>query len=820
MIKKLFSNPLVGVGLGILLLAIITGFVLLEVQLKMERSYQVVKSNDGTDLISVHIRYKINRTIDESIELGKKVMASRYLQMGSNRYDFVYASLKDEFNKTIQNQISINSISLLLPNNMHDIEVSKKNYESKDVEVLGRFEIVKNDGVSFIKLVRHSIKNSLSLIIRTPITQGVSSLGNNDNAIEIDVPLVTESFEQLIDSNETIIIVTNDGRVLKTLGRIDRDLKSFIINKYRKAIIHDGYFDLVSVRDIEYNVSEDYGVIINGIDIMGKVSLIHVTSYRTDSADVMELVYYTVFGLLISAVLLIVYLRSSLSIHVEKTNENLVKSLNDLSDNNFKSIINKEWQLHSVRDVQDAFNELGGKLLIERKKYDILANKDEITGLLNRRAGFEAYQELIEYSKQTNSKFSTFYINIENFKSVNSLMGQDVGDSALIAIADRLNQVSTKISLLPDKEGFILARLNGDEFMLVVKNMCSKEDIEDTARKIIGVIELPLVIDNSKLALHTNIGVTVYPYDGDNISDLTKNADLATSASRSKKGKGYAVFDIDMRMQMERISFIKSEISNAVERNEFELVYQPQFTVKGRRIVGVESLVRWQHPEAGLIMPAEFIPIAEATGQIKDLGFWILRNACIQNKAWQRTGLKPIKMAVNVSIQQLRSDTFIEQVRFCLDESGLESKYLDLEITESEIMEEDDDVINTLKALQAIGVCLSIDDFGTGQSSLARLKSFPLDKIKIDRSFTTHITENDDDLAIIKAIVVMGKTLGLEILVEGIETEEQFQVLKELQCEQVQGYMLSQPVPHHKVLNYFKTNMAKVYEIGSARGAD
>ena len=414
-----------------------------------------------------------------------------------------------------------------------------------------------------------------------------------------------------------------------------------------------------------------------------------------------------------------------------------------------------------------------------------LAYHDVLTGLPNRALFMERLGELLERARPEEHKLAVLFLDLDRFKLVNDTLGHDVGDLLLKAVAERIHRVV--------RAGDLVARLGGDEFTIILDRIRSPEVAAGVAEKICNVLSEPFVFMEQEMYVTTSIGISMYPVDGQDIGTLIKHADTAMFRAKEQRGH-YRFYEDGMGVAIAKRLELESALRRALERNEFVIHYQPQADLMTGRIVGMEALVRWQHPERGLVPPAEFIPLAEETGLIVALGEWVLHNACLQLQSWLQQGFAPLVVAVNLSGRQLESQDLVEKVAMVLNKTGLPPHLLELEITESIIMQRAEDIIPMLHRLKEMGIKLAIDDFGTGYSSLSYLKRFPIDMLKIDRSFLQGIPTDPDDGAIITAIVALAKSLRLKVTAEGVELKEQKVFLQEQGCHMMQGYYLSKPL--------------------------
>jgi len=425
-----------------------------------------------------------------------------------------------------------------------------------------------------------------------------------------------------------------------------------------------------------------------------------------------------------------------------------------------------------------------------------LAYRDTLTGLANRRLFNERLDEMIAASSNNNSKLALMFLDLDRFKLINDSLGHDVGDLLLKYFSERINGCMRK--------GDMVARFGGDEFTIILDNITSNEMVISVAEKIQKQLSSPFVFMGKEIYLNTSIGITVFPDDGQEINTLLKKADMAMYRAKEKNSH-YEFYQTYMEDYVSRRLDLENDLHGAVNRNEFEVYYQPQEDLSTGEIYGMEALVRWNHPVKGLIPPLEFIGLAEETGQIIELGQWVLNQSCRQLKDWIDAGHKPMRVAVNLSATQLEHPNLIHSVKQSLEETKLDPKCLELEITESTIMEKPEQILVTLQQLKNMGILLSIDDFGTGYSSLNYLKRFPIDIIKIDRTFIAELTSNKVDAGIVKTIISLAHILDVKVIAEGVETELQKEFLKQEKCDIIQGYYLSRPIPADSFAQKFLT---------------
>ena len=413
-----------------------------------------------------------------------------------------------------------------------------------------------------------------------------------------------------------------------------------------------------------------------------------------------------------------------------------------------------------------------------------LAYSDALTGLPNRTMFTETLNDMIT-ACDGKHMVAVLFLDLDRFKLVNDTFGHDAGDLLLKVVAERL--------LGCVRQGDLVSRFGGDEFTIVLDRVKNYSVVEHVATKIHQTLSRPFVFLGKEMHVSTSIGIAMYPNDGDDIGVLLKNADIAMYRAKEQGGR-YEFYEQKMEADIARRLGVENDLRGALERNEMMVFYQPQEDLKTGELIGMEALVRWQHPTRGLVSPLEFIPLAEETGQILELGEWVMRTACLQLKAWLDKGYKPVRMAVNLAGRQLQSNNIVESIARVLDETELRGEQLELEITESTIMGHAEEVIETLDKIKQMGVMLAVDDFGTGYSSLSYLKRFPIDLLKIDRSFVSDITSDKVDADIVTTIITLAHSLGVKVIAEGVETTMQKDFLAKEGCDYMQGYLLGKPV--------------------------
>jgi diguanylate cyclase (GGDEF)-like protein/PAS domain S-box-containing protein len=417
-----------------------------------------------------------------------------------------------------------------------------------------------------------------------------------------------------------------------------------------------------------------------------------------------------------------------------------------------------------------------------------MAHHDALTGLPNRTLLDDRIRQAMLQAQRYGSHVTVVFMDLDNFKLVNDTLGHKAGDELLKTIAQRMVESVRQTDTV--------VRLGGDEFVLVLLGQSDPtESITRVLHKIREAIAEPIYLEGQKLEVTSSMGLASFPEDGQDSETLLMNADAAMYQAKALGRNNYQFYTSEMNTRIHERLALQEGIRHALEHDEFYLDYQPQLDLHSGRIIGAEALIRWRHPQKGPVSPAEFIPLAEETGLIIPIGEWVLQAACRQNRAWQDAGMPPLVVSVNVSARQFKENNLIQQVKKALEQSGLNASQLELEVTESLIMQNVEQAVATMRELQAMGVQLSIDDFGTGYSSLSSLKSFPISRLKLDRSFVRDLPHDEDDKAIAKAVISLGHELELRVLAEGVETAEQLAFLHASGCDEMQGYFFSRPIP-------------------------
>lgn len=444
--------------------------------------------------------------------------------------------------------------------------------------------------------------------------------------------------------------------------------------------------------------------------------------------------------------------------------------------------LTRKWKL--IRESRIYTKSLEKAVEERTEELKFQATHDPLTGLSNRVLFQDRIQQAIAAYKRHKVGFAILFFDLDRFKLVNDSLGHPAGDTLLNIIAKRL---LSSVRALDS-----LSRLGGDEFVLMITDLKDIDYIKTVAQKLLQILKEPVVLGDHTINVTGSIGIAVFPQHGKDVNALLRNADAAMYHAKELGGDQFQFYSSDLNERILDQLKLESELYLAIPNKELTILYQPQFHLQDQKLVGVEALLRWNHPTKGLLLPFEFIPLAERTGLMISIGDWVIKEACLQNKRWQESGLTPIRIAVNLTAQQLSQPDFVPKIKNILNETQLEPRYLELELSESSII--NNTIIDRLNELQSFGIDIALDDFGTGYSNLHHLRDLSLNRLKIDQSFINNIQFSRNDEVIIHAIIAMAKSLDLEVLAEGVETQKQLDFLKGHDCNQIQGFCFSKPL--------------------------
>ncbi|HZV99051.1 MAG TPA: EAL domain-containing protein [Methylophilaceae bacterium] len=513
--------------------------------------------------------------------------------------------------------------------------------------------------------------------------------------------------------------------------------------------------------------------------------IIFITAYYADEMNRLKGYELGAVDFLITPIIPQILL-SKIAVFVElsKKNLELQSKTQQLSELNQSLVVKQMQELKYHNEALQV--EIEERRQAERKAHE-LATRDSLTGLINRRFLIESLDSSLRIAKRRNEKLAVLFLDMDRFKTINDTLGHDVGDQLLIQAAGRLNSSVREVD--------IVSRLGGDEFVIVLRAMSTYEDAAKIANKIISTTHSAFEVGPHAIKTSFSIGISLFPQDGDNAQVLMKNADLAMYHTKREKRGSVHFYSEKLNARMVERRQMEQELQAALQRKEFELFYQPKIEILTGRIAGLEALIRWNHPRKGLINSNEFIDTAMESGLIVEIGEWVIATACEQIKRWQDapTPLSRVPVAINIAIPQVRTE-LADYIKRMLQTYDITANSLQLEITESLLIRDLDRTTAVLKEINESGITIAIDDFGTGYSSLSMLKALPIDVLKIDQSFVRHLEEDVNDSAIVSAIINMARALGLRVVAEGVETEAQLRILKDLECDEHQGFLYSEPL--------------------------
>lgn len=437
-----------------------------------------------------------------------------------------------------------------------------------------------------------------------------------------------------------------------------------------------------------------------------------------------------------------------------------------------------------------SFRDITERIELE-KKLEYQATHDVLTGLPNRILFMDQLSSIKQRAMRHNKMFAVIFLDLDRFKLVNDSFGHSAGDKLLKLVAKKLAFILRKTD--------ILARLGGDEFVIAIEDLKKESDVYRVASQILGAFKDEFNIANQGLNITTSIGISIYPKDSKSIEKLLRHADSAMYKAKSLGGNRFQFYTEQIGRALSERLVLENDLHKAIVNEEFILDYQPQYDINTNQIISVEALIRWKHPEKGILLPVKFIPLAEDTGLIIPIGDWVIKTACKQNKQWQDAGYRPTRIAINICSKQILQPDFAQKIKDVLQSTELDPTCLELEITENVIVNSIESFGNTLRTLREIGVYITLDDFGTGNSSINYLRNIPLDRLKIDKSFIENINTSSNDEVIIESIITLARNLNLNVVAEGVETKNQLEFLKKYKCKEIQGYYFTEPVNKHKL---------------------
>jgi len=600
--------------------------------------------------------------------------------------------------------------------------------------------------------------------------------------ILIGMPLTILIYHRILNLNiyDSYLIALNKG--------INGILNAFIANLLVMLIKIRNYY-MNNKRNITLPLNQILFTLFLGIVIMSDL-FISVYNNNLDNEKLrnLSIILISIISTLLIATLFSKVITYPIRKLAKETTRLPSKILNEDSIEWPRSIIKEiDTLIMNFISTSKILNENFKEIQNANDELEYLANHDFLTRLPNRlKFNIELNNALLK-STEDGSELAVLFLDLDRFKLINDTFGHDIGDKLLLEISNRLVSVLRKDD--------VVCRIGGDEFTILLRNIKNREQVSKMSEAIVNLFKETYIIDGQEFSISTSIGIAISIFDGRDLDLLLKKADIAMYKAKEKGKNNFLFYHNEMNMHSVERFKLENRLRKAIEQEEFILYYQPRIDAKSDKIIAVEALIRWNSPELGMVSPGEFIPLAEESGLIVPIGEWVLKTACMQNKQWQQAGHQPIRVSVNLSAMQFIQQDLVEKIRIILDETGLSSEWLELEITEGIIIKDLKGTMETLEKLKEMGVHVSLDDFGTGFSSLNYLKNFKIDTLKIDASFVRDISDDEKNTAIVNTIIMLGKNLDLNVTAEGVETETQLEFLKNKGCNEIQGFLYSKPVP-------------------------
>lgn len=528
---------------------------------------------------------------------------------------------------------------------------------------------------------------------------------------------------------------------------------------------------------------------------------LHLIPTQAMLENLVKMVYITALLLIFTGVAVTLLINGAVGKVVAKPIEQLVLRTR-LFAIGLKPEPVSDWGSYEITELALALDMMKDDLDRETNRLAFLATHDDLTGLPNRSLLNDRLGQVIANAKQHKTKAAVLFLDLDQFKAINDSSGHSVGDQLLKIVAERLS--------FQLREEDIVSRFGGDEFVIVIENFKHTHELSNIAEKLLFIIKQPYLIDGYDLTLTASIGISVYPEDSSEAETLIQNADTAMYQLKHKRRNAFQFHTQEIRDRVLRKLQLEDALRKAFENDQFVLYYQPQVKLDNKQIYGMEALIRWQHPDLGIVSPLDFIPLAEETGLIIEIGEWVVKTACLQMKEWSEQYPWLRRMGINLSVKQFQQKGFCQRIEHILQEQNLDSSKIDFEITESILMSDIEGAILTLAKFRSLGISISIDDFGTGYSSLSYLKHLPADSLKIDRAFVNEMVNDKNDQAIIRSIIALATNLNLSVIAEGIETVEQDLMLTQMGCSNAQGYYFSRPLPADEIASLLAKQQVKL----------
>lgn len=741
------------------------------------------------------------------------------------RYVLMLPSLLKLFNSYLRAYPAYYEIRFLLPDGFEDARATLRpipNATEEEGDTPFFQSLTRSDGEIFSRVFTNPDNDQISLQVARPLR--LINVATDDPlstvprlrgylVVTVDLDFVAEQISaNRIGQHGHTLVVDGSGKILfhPDPDRVGADLSADLLeaiqhrdagDRHRRVAYEDDHALLTTRR-----IHEDLLL----VGILPESELVQ------EGRDLgMTVAWVTIWTIVLTVVALLI----AINLLMVRPLKHLVRAVGEIGGGNLTPDIALSSR-DELGQLALSFQDMGRSLERSRQKIERLAYHDSLTGLPNRLLFREYLQHMIALARRENNKMAVLFLDLDNFKRVNDTLGHQIGDRLLKEMAGRLQSVLRAEDFVYqdsfEETSELLARLGGDEFIILLPKVNDSHDAAKVAARILEIMSEPFRFDGHELYNGTSIGITLFPNDGMEVNDLIKRADIAMYHAKEQGRNNFQFYSASYNLATSEHLSLEGRLRRALDDGQLELHYQPQVQAGTGRIVGVEALLRWCDPEHGIVFPDQFIPIAEDSGLILQIGEWVLYEACRQNQAWKAAGLPPVFVSVNVSGIQMQRQDLGAVVSRALSETGMEAALLELEVTESTLMSVKQAVIDDLTALRLQGVTVSLDDFGTGYSSLNRLRELPIGKLKIDRSFVQDMVMNPQDAAIVSAILFIAKSLALQTTAEGVETPAQVTRLTEDGCDLLQGYLLSRPLPAAEVTELLRENLRNPWLPGAA----
>jgi len=739
------------------------------------------KTELTTLLINQAISHRISdldfiaKSVEQWIDLGYlKSIEELFKQLKSTKHDLHSINLVNA-----QAKISISTL-----NNTNNINILNQHLK----KLLNEYKLLQTNEIVVSELIVNNEQPYIYMIKKVKGYDSYVFMIMNFKNIE----LLLSNFEDEITGDKPVYIVDKNKHIILSTDNVTqtnityKDTKK--IDKHNQ--LDEGIYHFIDSKNDEILLSYDevyeFGVndalgwrVISSIPISMINEYVNQSLYKNKQISIVILIIVFIILMLLSR-------------NIVHSIQKVIKVANNISSGDYSARVLGKNTTTEFQVLSSALNSMAQKIQTRTNKLEEqklllenLAHYDSLTQIPNRVLFKDRIEQAIVKAHRHKSMFALFYIDLDEFKQINDSFGHDTGDDILRTITSRVS------SALREEDTF--SRLGGDEFTIILEDLSDMSAAALIAEKVINTIKKPLKVDGHTFKVSTSIGISIYPKDTNDRAELIKFSDIAMYKAKSEGKDNYQFYSKEMTNQsLQRIK-MKHSIEYGIENNEFEVHYQPQFNVSSNQLVGMEALIRWNHHSKGYIAPLDFLPLAQESNLIIKLDQWVMKTAMRQIVQWRKKGLNPGRVALNLSIKHLQNNAFMDILKSTLNETGCQADWIELEVTESHIMNDFEESIVKLKEINSLGIKVSVDDFGTGYSSLSYLKLLPIDKLKIDKSFVDDLCTSADDLAIVKAIIALCESLNLVVLAEGVETQEQSDVLVEHGCEVIQGYLYAKP---------------------------